>query len=109
MNVAVRNRAESAARGLTFPPVPAFFLRTFVLSWGTMSLYMLFQARFDAVFGEMGYTNPVYILAVYAPGLTGVFMVWRHYGLKGLASFFRRFTLWRMSLALWLVPVVGMS
>jgi membrane protease YdiL (CAAX protease family) len=73
-----------------------------------MTLYLLFQAQFDAVFGEMGYTNPVYILAVYAPGLTGVFMVRRHYGVKGLRSFFRRFTLWRMSLAWWLVLLVGM-
>ncbi|MGN6577977.1 MAG: hypothetical protein ACTHKG_20075, partial [Nocardioides sp.] len=65
-----------------------FFLGAFGLSWGPMSLYMAFQDQFDAVFGPMGYTNPLFILGVYTPGIVGVFMVWHHYGTAGLASFF---------------------
>ena len=34
-------------------------------------------------------SNPLYILAVYAPGIAGIFLVWRTYGLKGLSSFLR--------------------
>jgi hypothetical protein len=37
----------------------------------------------------MGYTNPVFVLTVYSPGLVGLFMVWRHYGPAWLRSFYR--------------------
>jgi uncharacterized protein len=57
---------------------------------------ILFPDQIEAIFGEMGYTNPAFVLAVYSPGIVGVFLVWRDYGLKGLLSFFGRLTLWRM-------------
>jgi membrane protease YdiL (CAAX protease family) len=64
--------------------------------------------RIEAIFGPMGYTNPVFILAVYSPGFVGLFMVWRHYGRHGVASMLRRLTLWRMSGGWWLLLLVGM-
>ena len=99
---------ERTAAGLTFRSLCTFFLGTFGLSWGSGVLYLLFQAKVEAVFGPMGYTNPVFIFMVYAPGVVGVIMVWRHYGLSGLGSFLRRLALRRMSLSWWLVLVVGM-
>ena len=80
---------------------------TFGLSWVPMSLFVLFADQFTAVFGEMSSTNPLFLLAVYAPGLSGVFLVWRHYGLKGLGSFFRRLTLWRAPIQWWLFLLLG--
>ncbi|HEY3262651.1 MAG TPA: type II CAAX endopeptidase family protein [Pseudonocardiaceae bacterium] len=103
-----RNTAEPRTSGLTFRSLRAFFLATFALSWGMGVLYVLFQEKVEAIFGPMGYTNPVFIFLVYAPGIIGVLMVWRHYGLSGLRGFFRRFTLWRMSLSWWLLLVLGM-
>lgn len=102
------SRTEPGTAGLTFRSVRTFFLATFGLSWGAGALYMLFQAQVDAVFGPMGYTNPVFILMVYTPGIVGVAMVWRHYGLKGLGHFFRRFALWRMAPSWWLLLLVAM-
>jgi uncharacterized protein len=49
----------------------------------------------------------LFILAVYSPGIAGVLLVLRHYGVKGLGSFFRRLTLWRMPLAWWVFLVMG--
>jgi hypothetical protein len=72
-----------------------------------MSLFMLFADQFTALFGEMSATNPVFLLAVYAPGLSGIFLIWRHYGLNGLASFFRRLTLWRAPIQWWLFLLLG--
>ena len=85
----------------------AFLGLTFGLSWVPMALFMLFADQFTAVFGEMSATNPIFLLAVYAPGLSGVFLVWRHYGLKGLVSFFRRLTLWRAPVQWWLFLLLG--
>ena len=85
-----------------------FFAATFVISWGLGALVVTFMDQVEAWFGPMGYTNPAFILMVYAPGFIGIFMVWRHYGLAGLRAFFHRLTLWRMSAGWWLLLLVGM-
>jgi membrane protease YdiL (CAAX protease family) len=72
-----------------------------------MSLFMLFADQFTALFGEMSSTNPFFLLAVYAPGLSGIFLIWHHYGLKGLGSFFRRLSFWRAPLQWWLFLLLG--
>ncbi len=85
----------------------AFLALTFGFSWVPMSLFMLFADQFTALFGEMSSSNPVFLLAVYAPGLSGIFLIWRHYGLKGLGSFFRRLTFWRTPIQWWLFLLLG--
>jgi uncharacterized protein len=85
----------------------SFLALTFGLSWVPMSLFILFADQFTALFGEMSTSNPIFLLAVYAPGLSGIFLIWRHYGLKGLGSFFRRLTLWRAPIQWWLFLLLG--
>lgn len=85
----------------------AFIALTFGLSWVPMSLFILFADPFTALFGEMSSTNPIFLLAVYAPGISGIILIWGHYGLTGLGSFFRRLTLWRAPLAWWLFLLLG--
>ena len=85
-----------------------FFIATFVLSWGVGVLLSVFPGQVEALFGPMGYTNPAFILVVYAPGIVAVLLVARHYGIHGLGRFFRRLTLWRMSATWWLLLLVGM-
>ena len=84
-----------------------FLAITFGLTWGIAALLIFFADQVTAIFGEITQTNPLYILAVYAPGIAGVFLVWRHYGLKGLGSFLRRLTLWRMPRVWWIYIVLG--
>jgi membrane protease YdiL (CAAX protease family) len=72
-----------------------------------MSLFIVFADQLTPLFGEMGITNPVFLLAVYAPGLSGIFLVWRHYGLKGVGSFLRRLTFWRAPFQWWLFLLLG--
>jgi uncharacterized membrane protein YuzA (DUF378 family) len=79
-----------------------FVAITFGLIWGLAALGMLFYDQVTAIFGEIGPSNPLVILAVYSPGIAGVFFVWRYEGLKGLGSFFRRLMEWRMPLMWWL-------
>lgn len=93
---------------LTPRSVWRFFAATFVLSWGVGVLVVTFLDQVESVLGPLGYTNPAFIVMVYAPGFVGLFMVWRHYGTAGLGLFLRRLTLWRMSAGWWLVLLVGM-
>jgi membrane protease YdiL (CAAX protease family) len=84
-----------------------FLVLTFGLSWGIAALLIFFTDQMVAIFGEITNRNPLYILMAYSPGIVGVFLVWRNYGLKGLGSFFRRLTLWRMPRVWWLYLIVG--
>jgi uncharacterized protein len=98
---------EPAPRPMTRRTLVAFFALAFGLGWGVGALMVVFNTQVESVFGEIGYTNPVFILVVYSPAIAGVYLVWRHYGTKGLGSFFRRFTLWQMPAVWWLFLVLG--
>jgi len=84
-----------------------FLALTFGLTWGLAALFIFFSDQIVAIFGEVGLSNPLVILAVYSPGIAGIFLVWRHYGLKGLGSFFRRLTMWRAPILWWLFILLG--
>lgn len=84
-----------------------FFTLVFLLGWGIGVLMVVFMDRVEAVFGEIGYTNPVFILLVYSPGISGLYLVWRAHGVEGLKRFLRRLALWRMPLGWWALLVVG--
>jgi membrane protease YdiL (CAAX protease family) len=84
-----------------------FLALTFGLTWGIAAALILFPERLEAIFGAVGYTNPLFILAVYSPGFAGLFLVWRRYGLRGLGRYARRLTMWRMPLAWWVFLAIG--
>ena len=79
--------------GMTTKTLVPFLALAFGLGWGMIALLILFTEEIVAIFGEISISNPLFILAVYSPGIAGVFLVWRKYGIKGLGSFFRRLTL----------------
>jgi membrane protease YdiL (CAAX protease family) len=93
--------------GMTTKTLAPFLALAFGLSWGLAVLFILFSEQIVAIFGELSYTNPLFILAVYSPGFAGVFLVWWYYGLKGLGSFLRRLTLWRAPIVWWLFLILG--
>ena len=85
----------------------SFLILTFILSWGAIVLLILFYDQIVSAFGDSPDTNPVFILAVYSPGIVGVLTIWQNYGLRGLGSFFRRLTLWRAPVPWWLFILLG--
>ena len=84
-----------------------FLALSFGLTWGIAAILIFLHDHVVAIFGEISASNPLYILAVYSPGIAGVFLVWRHYGLGGLSSFFKRLTLWRAPVRWWLFLILG--
>lgn len=84
-----------------------FLAIAFGLGWGLAALPLLFPGQLEAIFGPIGYTNPLFILAVYSPAIAGVFLVWRHYGVAGLRRYIRRLALWRMPAGWWVFLIVG--
>jgi membrane protease YdiL (CAAX protease family) len=98
---------ETARPRMGLGSLIAFFALTFGLTWGLAILFIPFADQMLALFGPMSGTNPLFILAVYSPGLAGLFLVWRHYGVRGLLNYFRRLTLRRMPVAWWGLLVIG--
>ncbi len=84
-----------------------FLALTFALTWGIAALALIFPRHITALFGEFGYKNPLYILAVYAPAFSALFLVMRYYGLKGVRGFLRRLTLFKMPLKFWFFIIFG--
>lgn len=92
---------------LTGRLIRRFFLLTFLIGWGLSILMMIFSEQVEAMFGEIGYTNPVFILVVWSPAIAAFYLVWRNYGWSGVRSFARRATMWRMPLVWWALLVLG--
>lgn len=92
MNITLRKSTPK----MTTKTLGTFLALSFGLTWSLAAVLMI-----------VGFSTPVFLLAVYAPGLAGIFLVWQHYGKEGLISFFRRLTLWRMPLKWWLYMLLG--
>ena len=84
-----------------------FLALSFGFTWTIAAILIFFYDQVVTIFGEVTMSNPLYILAVYSPGIAGVFLVWRHYGLAGLGRFFKRLTLWRAPAKWWLLLILG--
>jgi uncharacterized protein len=97
-----RPRREMSIRTLA-----PFLALTFGLTWGLGGLLIPFGGQVEAIFGELGPTNPVYLVLVYSPAIAAFVLVWRHYGTQGLGGFLRRLTLWRMPRAWWVFLLIG--
>ena len=92
-----RSTSHSGGHGeMSMRSLGPFLAIAFGLAWGLLAVMILFTRQIEAVFGPVSGTNPLFILAVYAPGIAAVLLVWWHYGTRGLGRFFRRITLWRM-------------
>lgn len=92
---------------MTVRTLVGFFSITFGLGWGVAALAILFQEQVESVFGEIGYTNPLFIFVVYSPAIAGIYLVGRHYGARGLAGYLKRLTLWRMPAPWWVFLILG--
>ncbi len=91
----------------TVQRVAPFLALAFGLTWGLAALFLLFPEPFLALFGEISMNNPALILAVYSPGIAGIFLVWRWFGVRGLGSYFRRLTMWSAPGIWWWYVILG--
>jgi uncharacterized protein len=96
--VSLREENGAPPSGMSLRSLGPFFAIAFGLGWGLAALAIFFPTQVERIFGKVGYTNPLFILAVYSPGIAGVLLVLRHYGVRGLSRFLRRLILWRSPL-----------
>lgn len=83
-----------------------FLIMAFGLTWGLAALLFVAYDQIVTLFGEVTMSNPLFILAVYAPLIASIIMVWKTFGFKSLGRFFRRAALVRISIWWWLFIIL---
>ncbi len=78
-----------------------FLAISFGLTWGLAALLFVAYDSITALFGEVSASNPLFILAVYAPLIASIVMVCLRYGVRNLGVFLRRATLLRAAPGWW--------
>jgi len=84
-----------------------FLLMAFGLAWGLFGLFALHPETIERIFGPLRASNPLFILAVYAPAIAAFVLVLGYAGIAGLGRFLSRLFLWRCSPAWYAFLLVG--
>jgi membrane protease YdiL (CAAX protease family) len=84
-----------------------FAALTFSVTWGVIGSYIYFPDQATATFGEMSGSHPLYFLATWAPGITGILLVFAFGGMTGLRAFLSRLFYWRCAPIWWVFILVG--
>jgi uncharacterized protein len=93
---------------LTVGDIIPFLVLTFALSWGLIALMIAWPETVEAILGEMGLTNPAYLLAVWAPGLVAFALILRRSGSAGLRRYMGRLSPRGVSPAWWALAIFGL-
>jgi membrane protease YdiL (CAAX protease family) len=72
-----------------------YLIITFGLTWGLAALYLFDNEPMVALFGALGTSHPLFMLAVYAPAIAALIVVGYFGGPQGLRRFLGRLLLWR--------------
>jgi len=88
-------------------PLLAFFVLTFGLTWGLGACFALFPAQLTAVFGKVSVTNPLFIVAVYAPGISAIIVSGKIDGPAGVRRLLGGLLRWRIGIQWYVAIFVG--
>ena len=88
-------------------PLLAYFALTFGLTWGLGACFALFPDQLTTVFGKMSVANPLFILAVYAPGISAVIMSGLIAGPAGVGQLLGGLLRWRIGIQWYVAIFVG--
>lgn len=84
-----------------------FLIITFGISWGILGLYIALPESMNAWFGNITGQHPLFFLAIYAPAIAAILVVFYHAGWQGLKRYFSRLTLWRSSRSWYVFLILG--
>jgi len=77
--------------------IVAFFVVTFVITWGLIGFYIFFPDTALASFGKISGTHPFFFLATWAPAISAFMVVLLYSRTAGVRAFVSRLFLWRCS------------
>ena len=75
-----------------------FFTITFIIAWGILGLYIFASEAMVRLFGNLTGQHPLFYVAVYAPAIAALAVIFYRRGVKGIRGFLSRLLLWRASI-----------
>jgi membrane protease YdiL (CAAX protease family) len=84
-----------------------FFLLTFLITWGFGALAIFLPAQFQALFGELTDTSPIYFLAIAAPTISATILTFAWDGWNGLRSLYARLVRWQFGIQWYALVLIG--
>lgn len=105
---AVRPHDEVRGGDLRVGDIGPFLLITFALTWGLVGLMIAWPERMEAILGEMGVTNPGYLLAVWSPALAAFGLIMYRSGGAGLGRFLSRLSPRGVAPAWWALALLAL-
>jgi len=100
--------APPAATDIATHAVIPFVVLTFALTWGLIALLITQGALMEELFGELGVTHPVYVLAVWSPAVIAFNLVLFHSGPGGVRRFLGRLSPRGVPLAWWALAFLAL-
>ncbi len=82
-----------------------FFAMTFVITWGILGLYIFASETMVNLFGNLTGQHPLFYLAVYAPAIAALAVLFYREGVDGIGRFLSRLLMWRTSIY-WYVMLI---
>jgi len=82
-----------------------FFTMTFLIAWGILGLYIFASETMVRLFGNLTGGHPLFYLAVYAPAISALVLVFYQHGFHGIRHLLSRLLLWRASIY-WYVMLI---
>jgi len=70
-----------------------FFAMTFLIAWGILALYIFASETMARLFGRLTGQHPLFYLAVYAPAIAALTLVFYRHGIDGTRRFLSRLLL----------------
>lgn len=92
---------------MTIKSLPAFLLISFGLAWAILGLYIFNGEWMSALFGSITGRHPLFVLAVYAPAIAALCVVFWSGGARGVRRYLSRALLWRCTPAWYAFLIVG--
>lgn len=99
--------SSAERRDVGFASLLPFLLITFGLAWGLGALFVAFPETIEGILGPFGATNPLFILAVYAPAIAAFVLVLARTGVAGFGRFLSRLLLWRAPPIWYAILILG--
>jgi membrane protease YdiL (CAAX protease family) len=92
---------------MTIKSLPSFLFISFGWAWGILGLYIFKGEWMSALFGPITGRHPLFVLAVYAPAIAALCVVFWSGGASGLRRYLSRILLWRCSPAWYAFLLIG--
>ena len=95
-------------------PLLSFFLLSFAITWGLAALFLIIPNTLTKIFGPISLSNPIFILAVWAPTISGFTVTAWISGRPGVIALLKRFSpglaspIWYL-LVILVVPLAGIA